>query len=58
MDGSSQYVEGCCIRRDQGSDHHTHRKHVHTHNCTDAHKSEKLPLNLIQPDVPVYQWPL
>lgn len=58
MDGSSQYVEGCCIRRDQGSNHHPHRKHAHTHNCTDAHKSEKLSLNLIQPDVPVYQWPL
>ncbi|ATO20484.1 molybdopterin converting factor [Acinetobacter sp. LoGeW2-3] len=58
MDGSSQYVEGCCIRRDHDAMHHHHAEHSHTHTCTDTHKSKQLPLNVIQPDIPVYQWPL
>ncbi|KGT47008.1 MULTISPECIES: molybdenum cofactor biosynthesis protein MoaE [Acinetobacter] len=56
MDGTSQYVEGCCIRRDDEAmlHHHAEHSHTHSHACTDAHKSKQLSLNSIQPSVPVY----
>ena len=52
MDGSSQYVEGCCIRKDGVEEEHAdhpvnaeHDKHQHCH-----HAKEN--------DPPIYQWPL
>ena len=53
MDGTSQYVEGCCIRKDEVKEGHTHDhpvkaehdQHQHCH-----HSKEN--------DPPIYQWPL
>lgn len=51
IDGSSQYVEGCCIRKDETDLSHAHHpahsaeKHQHCH-----HTKENTPL--------IYQWPL
>lgn len=51
MDGSSQYVEGCCIRKDVETAHmHHHPKHsdeTHQH-C--HHAKENTPF--------IYQWPI
>lgn len=60
MDGSSQYVEGCCIRRDHdvNDQHHRAHSHTHSHACCDAEKSKQVFPHAIQPDVPAYQWPL
>lgn len=52
MDGTSQYVEGCCIRKDGVDEEHAyhfvnaeHHQHQHCH-----HAKEN--------DPPIYQWPL
>ncbi len=51
IDGSSQHVEGCCIRKDETDLSHAHHpahsaeKHQHCH-----HTKENTPL--------IYQWPL
>ncbi|MFZ0024125.1 molybdenum cofactor biosynthesis protein MoaE [Acinetobacter sp.] len=52
LDGSSQYVEGCCIRKDGVDEEYAHHlvnaehdKHQHCH-----HSKENDPL--------IYQWPL
>ena len=42
MDGTSQYVEGCCIRKDTAEpqakvQQHTHHQHEH---CTHEHTHE------------------
>ncbi|MFV5501283.1 molybdenum cofactor biosynthesis protein MoaE [Acinetobacter sp. 226] len=34
MDGSSQYVEGCCIRKDHEPAHSHATQHSDTHHCT------------------------
>ena len=51
MDGSSQYIEGCCIRKDVETAHmHHHPKHsdeTHQH-C--HHAKENTPF--------IYQWPI
>ncbi|CAB1212377.1 molybdenum cofactor biosynthesis protein MoaE [Acinetobacter bouvetii] len=50
LDGSSQYVEGCCIRKDEADAAHTHH---HEHQHCDHHKG-----NAKENVAPIYQWPL
>ena len=54
MDGSSQYVEGCCIRKDhdEHSSHHYEHQHCsHDHNDLLIQRTEQLNVN-------IYQWHL
>jgi len=55
LDGSSQYVEGCCIRKDEAHSHphsaDSFEKHDHQH-CDHAKDPAK------DNAAPIYQWPL
>ncbi|NNG81848.1 MULTISPECIES: molybdenum cofactor biosynthesis protein MoaE [Acinetobacter] len=58
LDGSSQYVEGCCIRKDEADEAHSHphpgdssEQHDHQH-CDHAKDHVK------DNAAPIYQWPL
>ena len=57
MDGSSQYVEGCCIRKDHApevADHETKHAHVHSESSEHSHQnSQTMHLN-----ANIYQWHL
>ena len=52
MDGSSQYVEGCCIRKDgveeEHADHPVNAEHDKHQHCQHAKENDPL----------IYQWPL
>ncbi|MFH7766400.1 molybdenum cofactor biosynthesis protein MoaE [Acinetobacter sp. BSP-28] len=54
MDGSSQYVEGCCIRKDEGDVAHSH------HHPTDSsgHHDHQHCDHVKDHAAPIYQWPL
>ncbi|RKG54358.1 molybdenum cofactor biosynthesis protein MoaE [Acinetobacter cumulans] len=61
MDGSSQYVEGCCIRKDHDPNAHTGSLIAATHtHCSHQHDEHHLSQDIDEPaKVPVfYQWPL
>ncbi|WP_313036063.1 molybdenum cofactor biosynthesis protein MoaE [Acinetobacter sp.] len=54
LDGSSQYVEGCCIRKDKADEVHSHHHsgdsfEQHDHQHCDHTKDNT---------APIYQWPL
>ena len=61
MDGSSQYVEGCCIRKDHDPNAHTGSLITATHtHCSHQHDEHHLSQDIDESaKVPVfYQWPL
>ncbi|WP_180093923.1 MULTISPECIES: molybdenum cofactor biosynthesis protein MoaE [unclassified Acinetobacter] len=58
MDGSSQYVEGCCIRKDHApevADHETKHTHIHGESCEHSHQSSHQTMHL---NANIYQWHL
>ena len=58
MDGSSQYVEGCCIRKDHApevADHETKHTHIHGESCEHLHQSSHQTMHL---NANIYQWHL
>ncbi|NNH39394.1 molybdenum cofactor biosynthesis protein MoaE [Acinetobacter sp. ANC 5380] len=53
MDGSSQYVEGCCIRKDDVKE-----EHVHHHPVNAEHDKHQHCQHAKENDPLIYQWPL
>ena len=58
MDGSSQYVEGCCIRKDDLKEQHVHHHFVHRHPVKAEHDQHQHCHHSKENDPPIYQWPL
>lgn len=60
MDGSSQYVEGCCIRKDLDVHSHGHsHTHHHDQQCRHEHAADdQLVQKTIQQNANIYQWHL
>ena len=58
MDGSSQYVEGCCIRKDhvpKATSHAAQHAHIHGESCEHAHQNSHQTMHL---NANIYQWHL
>ncbi|RKG31191.1 molybdenum cofactor biosynthesis protein MoaE [Acinetobacter tianfuensis] len=58
MDGSSQYVEGCCIRKDHApevTDHESKHTHVHGVHCNHTQQAVHQTMHL---NANIYQWHL
>jgi len=53
MDGTSQYVEGCCIRKDDVKE-----QHIHRHPVKAEHDQHQHCHHTKENDLPIYQWPL
>ena len=53
MDGTSQYVEGCCIRKDE-----TEAVHSHHHPVNAEHDKHQHCHHAKENDPQIYQWPL
>lgn len=59
LDGTSQYIEGCCIRSDHVHKHHQHSNNHNHQSCGHEHASEdQLIQKTVQLNANIYQWHL